>query len=301
MKLLRMLGRSIRDAFKSVFRNFSLSLASISCIAITLIIVAVSIVVSFNVENFTQEIERDLTIVVFVDNDATQEEVNNVKQELEKINEINKKEIVYKDKNSIKNDMAKESEVFNTVMAEWDEKDNPLKDTFQVKVKNAEKIGVTADKIKKIKKVSVVRYGEGMVEKMISSFETIKKITYIAVIALILVTIFLIINTIKLTIFSRKREISIMRLVGASNFTIKTPFIIEGMILGMIGSLLPIGLIIFGYPALYDKLGGYVFSPLVKLIGSASFVYTTSLIVLEIGIIVGMIGSASAVRKYLKV
>lgn len=301
MKLLRMLGRSIRDAFKSVFRNFSLSLASISCIAITLIIVAVSIVVSFNVENFTQEIERDLTIVVFVDNDATQEEVNNVKQELEKINEINKKEIVYKDKNSIKNDMAKESEVFNTVMAEWDEKDNPLKDTFQVKVKNAEKIGGTADKIKKIKKVSVVRYGEGMVEKMISSFETIKKITYIAVIALILVTIFLIINTIKLTIFSRKREISIMRLVGASNFTIKTPFIIEGMILGMIGSLLPIGLIIFGYPALYDKLGGYVFSPLVKLIGSASFVYTTSLIVLVIGIIVGMIGSASAVRKYLKV
>lgn len=301
MKLLRMLGRSIRDAFKSVFRNFSLSLASISCIAITLIIVAVSIVVSFNVENFTQEIERDLTIVVFVDNDATQEEVNNVKQELEKINEINKKEIVYKDKNSIKNDMAKESEVFNTVMAEWDEKDNPLKDTFQVKVKNAEKIGVTADKIKKIKKVSVVRYGEGMVEKMISSFETIKKITYIAVIALILVTIFLIINTIKLTIFSRKREISIMRLVGASNFTIKTPFIIEGMILGMIGSLLPIGLIIFGYPALYDKLGGYVFSPLVKLIGSASFVYNTSLIVLVIGIIVGMIGSSSAVRKYLKV
>lgn len=301
MKLLRMLGRSIRDAFKSVFRNFSLSLASISCIAITLIIVAVSIVVSFNVENFTQEIERDLTIVVFVDNDATQEEVNNVKQELEKINEISKKEIVYKDKNSIKNDMAKESEVFNTVMAEWDEKDNPLKDTFQVKVKNAEKIGVTADKIKKIKKVSVVRYGEGMVEKMISSFETIKKITYVAVIALILVTIFLIINTIKLTIFSRKREISIMRLVGASNFTIKTPFIIEGMILGMLGSLLPIGLIIFGYPALYDKLGGYVFSPLVKLIGSASFVYTTSLIVLVIGIIVGMMGSASAVRKYLKV
>lgn len=301
MKLLRMLGRSIRDAFKSVFRNFSLSLASISCIAITLIIVAVSIVVSFNVENFTQEIERDLTIVVFVDNDATQEEVNNVKQELEKINEINKKEIVYKDKNSIKNDMAKESEVFNTVMAEWDEKDNPLKDTFQVKVKNAEKIGVTADKIKKIKKVSVVRYGEGMVEKMISSFETIKKITYVAVIALILVTIFLIINTIKLTIFSRKREISIMRLVGASNFTIKTPFIIEGMILGMLGSLLPIGLIIFGYPALYDKLGGYVFSPLVKLIDSASFVYTTSLIVLVIGIIVGMMGSASAVRKYLKV
>lgn len=301
MKVLRMLGRSIRDAFKSVFRNFSLSLASISCIAITLIIVAVSIVVSFNVENFTEEIERDLTIVVFVENDATAEEVANVRKAIEKINTINKKEIVYKDKTMVKEEMAKESDVFDTVMKEWDEKDNPLKDTFQVKVKDASKIGETADKIKKIDKVSVVRYGEGMVEQMVSAFETIKKITYIAVIALILVTIFLIVNTIKLTIFSRKVEIGIMRLVGASNFTIKTPFIVEGMVLGMIGSILPIILIIFGYPKLYAKLGGYVFSPLIKLIGATPFVYTTSIIILVIGMVVGMIGSASAVRKYLKV
>ena len=92
-----------------------------------------------------------------------------------------------------------------------------------------------------------------------------------------------------------------MRLVGASNFTIKTPFIIEGMILGMIGSLVPIALIIFGYPALYDKLDGYVFSKLIQMIPKTPFIYTASLIVLVIGIIVGMIGSSSAVRKYLKV
>ena len=297
MKVLRMLGRCIRDAFKSVFRNFSLSLASISCIAITLIIVAVSIVVSFNVDNFTEEIEKDLTIVVFIENDATE----NVRKELESMSDINKKEIVYKNKTQVKDEISSESDIFKTIMEDWKEEDNPLKDTFQVKVKNAEKIGNVAEKIKKIEKVSVVRYGEGIVEKMVSAFNTIRKITYIAVAALVLVTIFLIVNTIKLTIFSRKREIGIMRLVGASNFTIKTPFIIEGMILGIIGSLFPIGLIIFGYPALYDKLDGYVFSKLIQMIPTTPFIYTSSAIVLVIGIIVGMIGSASAVRKYLKV
>ena len=74
MKPFRMLGRSIRDAFKSVIRNFSLSLASISCITITLVIVAIAIITSFNVESFTKEIERDLTIVVFLENDTTEEE-----------------------------------------------------------------------------------------------------------------------------------------------------------------------------------------------------------------------------------
>ena len=302
MKLLRMLGRSIRDAFKSVFRNFSLSLASISCITITLIIVSISIVASFNVQNFTKEIEKDLTIVVFVDNDATEEDVKNIKDELNDIKEINQKSIVYSTKKEQKEKISEESDVFKTIMKDWDEKDNPLKDTFQVKVKHAEKIGDTAKKIKEIEKVAVVKYGEGMVEKLVSAFSTIKKIAYIAVVALVIVTVFLIVNTIKLTIFSRKREIGIMRLVGASNFTIKNPFIVEGMILGMIGSIIPICLIIFGYPMLYERLGGHLFSPLVKMIGPTNrFMYNASLLVLVIGIIVGMIGSARAVRKYLKV
>ena len=87
MKLFRMLGRSIRDAFKSVIRNFSLSLASISCITITLIIVTVAIIATFNVQNFTKEIEKDMTIVVFLDGDATEEDVEAVKDKIDKLNE----------------------------------------------------------------------------------------------------------------------------------------------------------------------------------------------------------------------
>lgn len=299
MKIFRMLGRSIRDAFKSVFRNFSLSLASISCITITLVIVAVSIIASFNVENFTKEIESDLTIVTFLDNDVTETEIEEMTKTIKKLDNVESCE--FQGKEDVKNEMSEESEVFKSVMSEWSEEDNPLKDTFKIKVKDATKISSTAKTIKKMDKVSLVRYGEGMVDKLVKAFTSIEKISYGVVIALVIVTIFLIINTIKLTIFSRKREISIMRLVGASNFSIKTPFIIEGMFLGLIGSIVPVLLTTFGYLAFYKHFDGYLFTQLIQLMKPEPFIYNASGIIIIIGVLVGTIGSASAVRKYLKV
>ena len=299
MKLFRMLGRSFRDAFKSVIRNFSLSLASISCITITLIIVAIAIMASLNINNFTDEIEKDLTIVVFLDRDADDNDIKDVKRELDKISNVEK--ITFISKDEVKEQMREESEVFAKVLDGYDEGESPLKDTYQVKVKEIEKIKVTADRIKKIDSVSVVRYGEGMVEKLVSAFTSIKNVTYGVVIALIVVTVFLIVNTIKLTISARKREIGIMRLVGASNFTIKTPFIIEGMILGLFGSIVPVIITTYGYLAFYNYFDGYLYSELIKLIAPEPFIYTTALVVIGIGILVGMVGSAGAVKKYLKI
>ncbi len=301
MRIFRMLGRSIRDAFKSVIRNFSLSLASISCITITLIIVAIAIMASFNVQNFTQEIERDLTIVIFLNNDVTEEDINNVENEIRQIPNVDKSSIRFESKQDVKEEMQKESEVFNTVLDEWDDSESPLKDTFQVKVKNVNQISNTANRIEKITKVNAVRYGEGMVDKMISAFSSVEKVTYGVVIALVIVTVFLIINTIKLTISARRREIGIMRLVGASNFTIKTPFIVEGMILGLLGSIIPVIFTTYGYLAFYNHFDGYLFTQLIQLIKPEPFIYSTAGIVVIIGILVGMVGSAGAVRKYLKI
>ena len=197
--------------------------------------------------------------------------------------------------------MKEESEIFKTVLDNWDEDESPLKDSLQIKVKDIEKISNTAERIRKLENISVVRYGENMVDKMISAFASIEKVTYGIVLALILVTIFLIVNTIKLTISARKREIRIMRLVGASNFTIKTPFIVEGMILGVLGSIVPVVFTTYGYLAFYRHFDGYLYSELIKLIQPEPFIYTTSLIVIGIGMLVGMIGSAGAVKKYLKI
>ena len=299
MKPFRMLGRSIRDAFKSVIRNFSLSLASISCITITLIIIAVSLIASLNVQNFTKVIEKDMTIVVFLNNDADEKDAEEIEAKIKKMSNVS--EYVFLTKKQVKSRMQAESEVFNTVLENFDDSESPLKDTFQIKVKDINKIKQTAEKIEKYPNVAVVRYGEGMVDKMVSAFSSIEKITYTIVIALTLITIFLIINTIKLTIAARKKEIGIMRLVGASNFTIKTPFIIEGMILGLFGSIIPIVLVTYGYIAFYNHFNGYLYSELVKLIKPEPFIYQISLVVLGTGILVGMIGSARAVRKFLKV
>ena len=299
MKNFRILLRNIRDGLKNVFRNISLSIASISCITVTLVIVAVAIVGSWNVENFTDLIRDDFTIVVFVNNKATAEEEAKIKSQIEKISNV--ESIEYKSKKDIAIEMKQTSDTFKNVMSSWSDSENPLDDTYSVRVKNDEKISKTAERIKKIKGIDKVSYGEGMVDSMLSIFKIIKNILIIIVIALIIVTAFLIVNTIKITIFSRQEEIEIKRLVGASNFSIKQPFVIEGLIIGVLGSIIPIVVTIYGYSFLYDKTGGVIFSQFIRLVKPFPFSIYVSLILLAIGVLVGMFGSGRAVRKYLKI
>jgi len=299
MKALRILSRNIRDSFKSVFRNFSLSLASISCITITLIVVAISIVLSYNVNNFASLVEQDVTIVVFLDVDVLPEEKDDVEDLIKKIDEVDS--YTYQSKQDIAEEMMSSSEVFKNIMESWDEESSPLQPTFQVKVKDIQKIGMVADEIKELEHVSTVKYGEGMVEQLVSIFEIVKQISIGMVIALIIVTAFLIANTIKITIFSRKREIQIMRLVGASNINIKIPFVFEGLILGILGAIIPIIITVYGYMALYNNFDGQLFSPFIKLLEPEPFIYFVSGVLLVIGILVGMFGSWRAVKKYLKI
>ncbi len=299
MKLIRIFNRSIRDSFKSIFRNFSLSIASISCTIITLVLVALAILATENVTQMTEKIEKDLTMIVFVDNQATDDEIKNVRNEIEHIENIDS--IVYRSKEEIKNNMSSENETFKTIMDNWSDEENPLQSTYILKVKDIKHIKETATTLKNINKVTLVKYGETMVDRMISVFDMIKKCCWIIVISLIIVTIFLITNTIKITIFSRRNEINIMRLVGTSNTVIKLPYLFEGLLLGIMGSLLPILLTIFGYTYFYESMGGVVLSNLVELTKPNLIIYKTSLALLVIGGLVGMFASAKAVRKYLKI
>ncbi len=300
MRGIRTIQRYIRDAAKSVVRNFSLSLASISCIAITLIVVAFSIVISYNVENFTESIRKDVTMVIFLDGDAKEEDRTRIEKEIRDTKNVEK--LTFKSKQESALETAKGNEVFQAIIDGWTDDTNPLLDSFELKVKDVEEIKDTANIIKKVEKVKTVSYGEDMVDQLIVIFDVVKKVSIGAVVALIVVTAFLIANTIKLAIYSRKREIEIMRLVGASNISIKIPFVIEGLFLGLLGSIIPIILMIYGYISLYDFFGGKLFSSsLAKLITPSPFVYFASLLLMVIGILVGMFGSWRAVRKYLKI
>lgn len=300
MRGIRTIIRYIRDAAKSVIRNFSLSLASISCIAITLVVVAFSLILSYNVENFTELIRKDVTMVIFLDKDTVKNDYARIESAIRDTGNVEK--LTFKSKQESAQETANGNEVFQTIIDSWTEETNPLLDSFQLKVKDVDKIKDTVKEIKKIEKVNTVSYGEEMVDQLITVFDVINKISIGAVIALVIVTAFLITNTIKLAIYARKREIEIMRLVGASNISIKIPFVIEGLFLGFLGSIIPIIITIYGYTSLYDFFGGKLFgSSLVRLIEPTPFVYLASLLLVIIGILVGMFGSWQAVKKYLKI
>lgn len=300
MRGIRTLKRYVRDAFKSVIRNFSLSLASISCIAITLIVVSFSLIISYNVENFSELIRKQVTMVIFLDSSSTTQDVNQIEKAIRNTGNVEK--LTFKSKTEQAKDMAEENDIFETVIGGWTEETNPLLDSFELKVKDVDKIKENAETLRKIDKVKTITYGESWIDQLITIFNVVKKVSIGAVVALIVVTAFLIANTIKLAIYSRKREIEIMRLVGASNISIKIPFIIEGLFLGVLGSIIPIIITIYGYSSLYNYCGGNLFSTtFAKLISPTPFVYLASLLLMTIGILVGMFGSWQAVKKYLKI
>ena len=196
---------------------------------------AIAIVLSDNVNNFATLVEKDVTIVTFINNDATDDDINTLGDKIKRLNNVDS--VTFNSKMDIMKEMMESSDVFNNIMSNWTEETTPIQNTYLVKVVDIEKIKDVADEIKKMDNVSVVKYGEGMVEQLVSVFDIVRKISIGLVIALIIVTAFLIANTIKITIFSRKREIEIMRLVGASNINIKIPFIFEGLFLGIMGSI----------------------------------------------------------------
>lgn len=297
MKVFRILVRSVRDSFKSVFRNFSLSLASVICTTITLILVAIAIIVSVNVNHVTKSMEEELTIVVYAKKDVSEDNVKEIENKIKALNGV--KEVVYKSREEWRLEMKNYSDTLEVTLDYLEQ--NPLLDSFIVTVNETNNLRTVAKDIREIEGVESANYGEGMVEEIISVFNAIKTVTIVMVISLVVVTAFLISNTIKLTIFSRRSEIEIMRLVGSSNMAIKLPFVFEGLLLGFIGSLVPVIITIYGYIIMFDKISTSKSFSIIDLINPMPFVLYASLILVAIGSIVGMLGSGRAVRKYLKI
>lgn len=297
MKVFRILLRSFRDSLKSVFRNFSLSMASILCATITLLIVGVSLIVAENVDNATSRLENELSIVVYLEKDSTDEDLNFLKNTIEKMDNV--KDVTSKSKDEWAKEMSTYSASFENIFGYLET--NPLLSSLVVTVKDVSKLDSTTNTIKELDNVNDANYGEDTVKPLLTLFDLVEKITMVLVIALIFVTAFLITNTIKLTIYSRRDDIEIMRLVGASNSTIKLPFVFEGFFIGVLGSIIPIIVLTYAYLIMYEELGGHLFTELVPLVNSNVVLVHTGIIILVIGALVGMIGSTSAVRKYLKV
>lgn len=298
MKVFRLIGKSFREAFRSIFRNFALSAASMSCTAITLVLVTIALIATYNINSITKNIEDTLTIVAFIDREADDALIDNAKYEINSIDNVDDKHTEFNSKDDIKNELSEDPSM-KEILDVLDE--NPVQATIVVKVKNVKKLVSTAKKIEKVEGITHVRYGETFINQALSGFEFARNASIVAVIALLVVTLFLNENTIKLTIFSRRQEISIMRLVGTSNIVIKLPFIIEGIVLGILGAIIPVLITLFGYTYLFDVMNGKLISNLLVLVNPNEIIYLISLVLIIVGAIVGMFGSLKAVRRYLKI
>ncbi len=295
---IRTIGRHARESLKSIKRNGWMTFASVSAVTVTLILVGVFFVIMMNLNRVAQTIEEDVEIRVHIDVAANEQDQQSLKSEIEKIPEV--KSVVYSPKqqelDSLVKSLGEDGKSFKLF-----EQDNPLNDVFVVKTKNPADTMKAAKKIEKINFVSKVKYGAGKVEKLFKFINASRNVGIVLIIGLFFTAIFLISNTIKITIIARRREIKIMRLVGATNNFIRWPFFLEGLWLGILGSILPIILISIAYYRAYDYLGPKLEGTFIKILPFNPFAFQVSGILILMGALIGVWGSVMSVRKFLKV
>ncbi|WP_144566675.1 permease-like cell division protein FtsX [Neobacillus bataviensis] len=295
---IRTIGRHARESLKSIKRNGWMTFASIGAVTVTLILVGVFYAIMMNLNRVAQTIEEDVEIRVHIDVAANQQNQQTLKNEIASIPEVKSIEFSPKTKeldNLVKN-LGEDGKAFKLF-----EQDNPLNDVFIVKTKDPGDTMKVAKQIEKDNFVAKVKYGQGKVEKLFKFINAARNVGIVLVIGLFFTAIFLISNTIKITIIARRREIKIMRLVGATNTFIRWPFFLEGLWLGIVGSILPIVLISIAYYRAYDYLGPKLQGTFIKVLPFNPFVYQLSGILILMGALIGVWGSVMSVRKFLKV
>jgi cell division transport system permease protein len=292
------LKRHLRESIKSLGRNGWMTFASISAVTVTLLLVGVFLVVMLNMNNFAKKIENDVEIRVHIDVTATEKDKEALKAQIDAIPEV--KEITFS---------SKEEELQNLIKSFGEEgasfklfeQDNPLSDVYVVKTAKPTDTIKVAKKIEKFKFAHKVKYGQGQVEKLFKTLKIARNIGLGLILGLLFTAMFLISNTIKITIFARRREIEIMRLVGATNSFIRWPFFLEGLWLGVLGSVIPITLILTSYYNIYEFLKPKLTNPFLQLLPFHPFAWKIAGILIVLGACIGVWGSMMSVRRFLKV
>jgi cell division transport system permease protein len=295
---LNTLKRHMRESVKSLGRNGWMTFASISAVTVTLLLVGVFLVIMFNMNHFAQKVEDDVEIRVHIDLTATEKDKQALRAQIDAIPQVKQVQYSSKDrelKNLIKS-FGEEGSSFRLF-----EQDNPLSDVYVVKTAKPVDTIKVAKKIEKFPFVHKVNYGQGQVEKLFSTLKVARNIGLVLIIGLLFTAMFLISNTIKITIFARRREIEIMRLVGATNGFIRWPFFLEGLWLGVIGAIFPIAAISIVYYNIWKFLEPKITVPFLELLPFNPFMWQISLLLLLVGACIGVWGSMMSVRKFLKI
>ncbi len=287
--------RHFKESFISMVRNRWMSFASISAVTVTLLLVGVFLTIMMNLNKMSTDIKNDVEIKVLIDLSANETSEAELQQQVEKMPGV--ESVKYSSK---KQELDKLVKDFGNDVSLF-KQENPLHNVLYVKADDPEQTEKVAKEIEKNPAVDTVKYGKDKIEKLFNVLNISQKVGIVLIIALLLTATFLISNTIKITITARRREIEIMKLVGATNSFVRVPFILEGMWLGAIGSILPIIGVTTLYSIVHSSLAPKLESSVVQILDVMPFILEVDIILLVMGVLIGVVGSFMSVRKFLKV
>ena len=284
------------EGFRNVGVNRLMSLASVTVLMACLIIMGAGIMIYFNINNVVDKVQSQNVVMVYVADDASEDETTQIGTSLKGISNVEScefvpKEVAFQEQIQSMGGDAALFEGFDEI---------PLPDAYKVTVKDLSQFENTVSQIKQINKVDSVRENSDLASKLLSLRHAVSIVSVGLVVMLFLVALFIISNTIRITMFSRKLEISIMKAVGATNWFIRWPFMIEGMILGTISGIVSLG-VLWGLYAVAEK----VFAQTLSLIGFSlvpfsGYWWQILLVFVAIGLFTGGFGSLVSMAKYLK-
>ncbi len=290
---------SFKEAKKNVIRNGLMSVASLFTIASCLLILGVFTLLSLNVNSITEQIKDQCEIQLYINTEATDERVAQIGEEIKSV--YNVKEISLFTKEDTLAYAKQDMFSGNEGMLEGFDEDNPFSDSYKIVLHDIEATTETVAELERIADVDKVVNKQDVVNTVVSLSGGVKKFTIAMMIVLLMVAIVIISNTVKLTVFNRRKEINIMKYIGATDRFIRIPFVLEGFIIGFSAAVIAFLLVFWGYFALVSYIGTKLNFGVVELITASEVAPILAIIFVVFGSLIGVVGSAISMRKHLHV
>lgn len=286
----------IREVFISLRRNNWMSVASIGTVAVSLFIFGMFLMMVMNMNKLAENMESQVQINVYLLDKVDRKQARDIEKDLKEIEGVESVGFVTKDEamERFKDRLGDQKTLLDAL-----EETNPLPDSFEVTVTNPDLVKTAAEKMEKLDGVECAKYGQDVMEHLFEITRLLRIFGFTLMLVLAFATLFIISNTIRLTVFARRKEIAIMKYVGATDWFIRWPFVMEGMVLGLFGSIIAAMVLRTAYTAMAEKV--YDTLAFFPLIPEQPFLTYITIIVVISGMVVGAIGSAVSIKKFLKV
>ncbi|MGI1690694.1 permease-like cell division protein FtsX [Thermoanaerobacter uzonensis] len=286
----------LRETFSNLIRNRLMTVASITSVMAAMLILGLFLILVLNVNTMANQVESQLELKAFLNDNLTKEQIDRIGSNIKSLEGV--ASVTFESKEQALENFKKQLGD-KSYLLEGLEKDNPLPQSYIVKVKNANMMKDISHKIKQINGVDKVSYGQDVVEKLLGIIKIIRVVGLSIILILFVISIVIISNTIKLGVYARRKEISIMKYIGATDWFIRWPFLIEGIILGLLGALISVTILalIYDYAAnlINSRLIVFELLPVDKIVGDITLYFSV------IGAIIGALGSGISIKRFLNV